>query len=305
MSSIYYLHTKYVDDETGFTCTYIRNNFKNFRLHRHDYFEVFLTLSPDIIHLINGKQIILREGTLAFIRPEDEHTYAFSGNNKFDVINIAFTHETVNSLFNYLSPSINLNRLLSAKMPPFVILSKSGKDDLSHQMLRLNELYLSNKKYKEDIKLFARYLLVKIFTEYLLTQERILKVFGNEGFSDGAANKHESEQTPYWLKNLYKQMELKENFSAGFEKMASISRRTPEHISRCFRKYLDTTPTDYINELRLNYTANMLACSNIPIIDLCFESGFGNIPWFYRLFREKYGTSPKKFRENYKTEMPF
>ena len=72
---------------------------------------------------------------------------------------------------------------------------------------------------------------------------------------------------------------------------------TPEHLSRVFRKYLNETPTDYINELRLNYAANLLSNSdeNIPFISM--EAGFENLSHFYHLFKKKFNTSPAEFRK--------
>ncbi len=284
MENLFYKHQNYVDSEIGCTCAYIRDNNTKFRLHSHDYYEIFLAVCPGIIHLINGKHVNLYDGTLVFIRPNDVHTYAYTGKKSYDVVNLTFTAETVESLFNYLSSDFPSVSMKESHMPPFVLLNEVDKKKLFHQMLRL---YYINSQDKKSLKIYARSLLADVLTKY----------FSN-------IDKSDEDDIPCWLENLISEMEKKDNFSAGFARMVELSGKSAEHISRCFKNHLGRTATDYINMLRLNYAANMLAYSNTPIIDICFESGFGNIAWFYETFRKKYGVTPRKFREDLKKDLP-
>ena len=52
-----------------------------------------------------------------------------------------------------------------------------------------------------------------------------------------------------------------------------------------------STPSKYINELRLSYAANLLASSNLNATDVCYECGFQNVSWFYNEFAERFGYS--------------
>ena len=75
--------------------------------------------------------------------------------------------------------------------------------------------------------------------------------------------------------------------------LSSVSR---EHLIRSFKKYLGTTPTQYINRLRLNYATNQLANTNRKVVDICYGSEFGNLSYFYQSFKFAYGVTPKDYR---------
>jgi len=59
---------------------------------------------------------------------------------------------------------------------------------------------------------------------------------------------------------------------------------------------MGVTVSEFINDLRLNYVANMLSNSNHTITEIIFESGFNNISWANELFKKKYGSSMRQFR---------
>lgn len=103
--------------------------------------------------------------------------------------------------------------------------------------------------------------------------------------------------SPCVILSRHEKMKKPENFIRGSERMLELSGKTREHLSRSMKKYYNT-PTTYINELKLNYAINLMYSSNLSITDICFECGFSNISWFYKLFEREYGISPAKFKRN-------
>lgn len=250
-----------------------------FNLHCHDFFEIFLTISDNISHFINGKTINLHEGTLVFIRPDDVHGYLYESPEsiKNEYINLTFTRKTAKELFLYLSPSFPATELLNTKMPPSVILNSTEKRRLLHEISELNTVNWQN---KNALKIKMRALLTNIFVRY---------------FSE--IPKENSENIPLWLSLLIKDMEKPENFTAGTKRMIELSGKSREHLSRSMQKHLNTSISNFINELRINYSANLLLYTNASVLDICYNSGFGTTSQFYKLFKEKYGVSPKEFRK--------
>ena len=79
------------------------------------------------------------------------------------------------------------------------------------------------------------------------------------------------------------------------------------HISKCtlerlFRKYLGTTPTNYLMNKRLN-TARVYLLDrqymDISIAEICDLCGFRDYSYFIASFRELFGISPYQFRKKY------
>ncbi len=254
--------------------------------HNHDFFEIFLITKGEALHRINSTEEIIEEGDLVFIRPDDTHNYEKSDNKNCELINLAFPSTTILKLFDYFGDGFNSDKLLNADYPPKIKLSKIEKEILVSRFEKLNTLKRTNKK---KIKTELRILLADIFSRYFIYEEE-----------------SHNEIIPSWLVKLKSEMERKENFTAGINKMYELCKRTPEHISRSFKKYFNESPTDYITNLRLNYAANLLSNSDEDITNIAMDCGFENLSHFYHLFRKKFNTSPKEFRlKHQKTIIPF
>ena len=260
-------------------CRYRFIDFKTERqkLHYHDFYEIFLTLGDGITHIINGRQIPLRAGTLAFIRPFDIH--CFKGEAECYMVNLTVNKKTADMLFNYLDGGFPAKALIECELPPNVILNEKEKNKLADTLSALNSI---DREDKIRLKSSMRLILANIFMNYF-----------------GAYSEKKQEEIPYWLSYTCEKMQKKENFSLGLDRMVEVSGKTYEHISRSIKKYYGQTPTGFINEIRLNYAANMLLNSSYSVIDIIYESGFSNVSWFNTCFKKKYGLSPSQFREKY------
>jgi AraC family transcriptional regulator, dual regulator of chb operon len=101
---------------------------------------------------------------------------------------------------------------------------------------------------------------------------------------------------PDWLKVSLDEIKKPENLKEGLTALERLSGKTPEHTSRIFRKFLDKIPTDYINELRTNYAANLLIHSDEAIVNIAYSAGFDNLSHFYHIFKRYFNISPGKYR---------
>lgn len=74
----------------------------------------------------------------------------------------------------------------------------------------------------------------------------------------------------------------------------------PEELSETLNLYAGKNFYEYINDLRLEHAARMLASvefRKMPLIELAFESGFNSKSTFYKQFRRKFGETPSAFRK--------
>ncbi len=268
----------HVDKGSGCRFRFIDSTTERFKLHCHEYYEIFLTLDDDIIHIVNSVRQRLKRGTLVFIRPADTHKFEYS-DKEFHFVNLTFDKKTAELLFEYLSEGYEYERLTKCQLPPQVILEKKECEKLFKKLMSLNGI-----EWDDDVKLKMnmRIILFDVFVKYFARQ-----------------NRNQDAYVPKWLSEALEDMNRIENFSEGMERLTSICGKTPEHISRTMKKHMDITPTQYINDLRINYAANRIINSGNSITEICFECGFMNLSWFYTCFKEKYGVSPKEFRKMY------
>ena len=106
----------------------------------------------------------------------------------------------------------------------------------------------------------------------------------------------EKTEIPLWLEITVEKMKKPENFVRGSQRMYELAERSREHIARYMKKYYNTTVHDFVNSLKLEYSVNLLTNSNLSVTNICYECGFDNLSWFYKLFERKYGTTPSAYR---------
>ena len=279
MKIIRFLEKYIIDSEMELHYNFI-TQIKNLTdIHNHDFYEIFFVVYGSIIHCVNDTSLCLEEGSLVFMRPNDIHYYKLDKDSNCGLINLAFPVQTLKALFDYLGNGFASERLLEAKLPPMVVLSSTEKEITKTRLESINLLPRDNKK---RIKTEARILLLEFFTKYFpLEQEQKLKA------------------VPQWLQWLKIEMQKKENFTAGVSVMFSMTNKSTEHVCRVFKEYFHQTPSQFINELKLNYAANLLTNSDEAIVAISLESGFENLSHFYHQFKRKFNMSPAHFRRTY------
>lgn len=98
---------------------------------------------------------------------------------------------------------------------------------------------------------------------------------------------------------------VSKNFSADIKqtKAAELACMTPQSFSRYFRARTGVTFVSFVNRLRINKACHLLACSNMGIIDIAYECGYGNLSNFNRRFYDIKQKTPSEYRRN--TESKF
>lgn len=244
--------------------------------HTHDFFEIFLVLEGRQILQLNGININCVPGSLVLIRPNDVHSRKYLEEGKH--INIAFSVRIVTLMLNYLGIGFPYKKIMETPYPPCVILNDPERDSMRKQLL---DLYYLSLKDTSQQKTRLRIFIMKAFTEYFAKAIE----FG-ESYSD-------------WFEILTKEMAKPDILEEGMPAILKMCNMSHSYLCRAFKTRLGTTPTKYLNSLRLNTAANYLIHSDLEILDICMKVGFDNLSYFYRIFKQKYGMTPKQYREKY------
>ncbi len=267
----------YVNLNTGFMFRYVCWEIEELVEHWHDYFELFLLLEGSATHFVNGKEQHLEENTLLFIRPGDVHKFVSDG-SKVRNLNLTVSKDIMYALISYLSEVFDFDKMIKSTIPPMVKVSDSFKNKMLDNFQKVGALESSD--IKEYIFFMKAYL-----ADIMLC------------FSDSEVQIERDESVPQWLVEVCKQMYIKENFVAGNKRMIELSGKTQEHLSRTIKKHMNTTISEFVAGIRLEYAANMLKNSNMNINDICSDSGFENLTIFRMRFNQRYGITPSAYRK--------
>lgn len=92
---------------------------------------------------------------------------------------------------------------------------------------------------------------------------------------------------------------INKNYShdLSVEMLASMVYLTPDYLSRLFKKSTGKSLTQYIRQVRMEKASDLLRTSNRKVIDIGTSVGYSNYSYFCQSFREYFGRSPEKYRQ--------
>ncbi len=94
----------------------------------------------------------------------------------------------------------------------------------------------------------------------------------------------------YALKNYKEEITI--------EQAARLTNLSPSAFCRYFKSRTQKSFLNFIIEMRLNEACKLLKETDLPILSICYESGFKNLSNFNRLFRKQFKESPLEYRKN-------
>ena len=153
----------------------------------------------------------------------------------------------------------------------------------------LNEM--DGEKKTLDAMISDLYLQPDISEIVRMVQELASRIIG--GFSSGPSIRREIlEVIDYIGANYGKELSV--------ERLASIVFLTPDYLSRLFKKSMEKSISQYIRQFRMEKARELLTGTNRKVIDIGEAVGYPNYSYFCQSFREYFGTSPERYRQERK-----
>jgi AraC-like DNA-binding protein len=81
------------------------------------------------------------------------------------------------------------------------------------------------------------------------------------------------------------------------DEVAHLANMTETAFCRYFKKVTNKTFVELVTEFRVKHACTLLRTTNKPMIEVCFESGFGNISHFNKQFKAWMKTPPLQYRK--------
>lgn len=251
-----------------------------FPVHWHDELEIIYIKHGQLHVCIEGQDYTGLEGSVFMVNPRELH---FMGSEDMSVAyyTLLFPLEFIS--FQTMD-DLESSLLMPLRSGQLQLVHEISDQPFSEELCRLLDevIKLNCEDASIHCQIETRLLLLKALSllvdhDYLLTPP----------ISGSHAN-IQRELLAYIQKHYTEKLTLAE--------LAVQFHLSEKYISRYFKEHFRLTFSNYTNYLRLTNAKHLLETTELPVTEVALQSGFPNVSYFIRVFKDKYGSSPLKYR---------
>ena len=247
--------------------------------HFHPEYEIVCVLNGSGTRHVGNNFSRYENGDLVFLGPNLPHAgFGLNAHGLHEEIVIQIKEDVFNQSI-LTRPEMFAIRALLERVKHGVCFSGETKDCVTRKLRRLLKL----SQFEKYMELLSILHIMATSTEYVLLNED-LKI------SSSIAKNN------LRLQNIFNYVE--EHFSEEIEikKVASIANLSVPAFCNYFRKIMNTTFTDFVNQYRIQRACSLLQ-EERTIYETCFECGFNNVAYFNKVFKQITFKTPSEFKK--------
>lgn len=258
-------------------------------LHIHDYIEINYMYSGTCEQIIDDKKHILHQGQMTFIDTKTPHAIGYTDENDIMV--------------NFLISKDYLNNSFLSQLTDHNLITSFFINSINNHSTQLNYLIL-NTQNNERLKNFIYEFIWEHYHPSLNSREMknslflliILEMINTLDMSIAYESISKSNSV------VFETIEYLENnfLTCTLETTAHHIGINPCYLTTLLKKHFHKSYKEIIIELRMNYAVKLLLNSHESIDDIARQSGYQNLSFFYKKFKEIYHCSPKEYRSHHK-----
>lgn len=244
---------------------------ETYHIHTHDFYEIFYVVKGRAVHNINGFSECCVSGTAELIRPRDCHEYSFINHYDMELFSIGIAEEIMSEIIDFTE--LSADKINNGEFPPQITYPPSMAEKLTAELSKIGTITDPQKK-----RSYAKSVISRLILEMTETNPSPVKI-------------------PYWLENLITEMNKRDNFVVGLERMLELACVSQNHLNREMKKHFGLTPTEFINSKRVLYASELLAENKQSVMEICGICGFETPSNFYSNFRKVFDCTPNEFKK--------
>ena len=240
----------------------------NFSGEKHSYWELTYVDKGELLTTIDGVSYHLKQGDLIFYAPMQFHTQS-----TFEKISSSYL--TINFKMNFNHADLLCNKIFSLKRDSYFIVTKLI-EELSNDNLYSNDLSLCYLK-----QLIIQMLRLNNSHFHSKPTTHMQQTYENELLNDILL---------YIDNNIYEKISVStlcEHFCISTSMLHSL-----------FRKNMNNTAKNYINELKLSKSKELIRNSTHTLSEISEMLGFSSIHYFSKKFKSYFNISPTEFSKS-------
>lgn len=259
--------------------------FIEFPAHKHNYIEFNYVYKGKLTEIIHNKTIELKEGEIIFLNKDITHEIEKSSEDDiiinfiirpefFDfILNLS---ENDNIIFSFLLKSLYLNKNNKGEYLYFKVSDQKYIQEILEKIIM--EIYEPSIMSSTTIKLLVGLLIVE-----LIKKPDKIEIYSEDNYDS------------LMLIEVLKYIDNNYATATLFE-ISEILKQPHYKISKLVKKQTNMTFKDLLQEKRLNKAKQLLNETDISVVEIISLVGYENLTYFYKIFKEKYGYTPKNYK---------
>ena len=274
---------RFLDDERLLTVR-PHTRFVNFEPHSHNYIEMMYVCQGKVTHIIGETEIILVKGDFLIMNQHVEHAIRAAG---YDDVAINFIARQ--EFFDIPQSMVGSGNAISE----FLLGMLRTKESVSHYLHfrlgedryieRLVEVIIASILFRQDFdEVINQYTMGIVFLHLLR-------------HVDGLTEKSSMDYNELLVQSVLRYIDTRYQ-TAQLSRFADETHQNVSVLSRLIRQKTGATFQELLKRKRLQKAVHLLIESDLSIEEISANVGYEDPGHFFREFKKKYGTTPRKFR---------
>lgn len=259
--------------------------FINFPEHNHNYIEVNYVYQGSLTQIIGGRKIRLEKGEIIFLNQYITHEIKASSKDDI-IINFIIRPEFFDYIFTLLDDENVISKFLITTLykdyeaGEYLYFKVSDKKEIQGLLERIiTELYETAIMSDAAIKLLVGLLLVE-----LSRNSEDIEVYSTNNYEKMI------------IISIFKYID--KNYDKATLSELSEKLKQPNYkLSKLIKKHTGMTFKELLKEKRLSKAVELLKMSSYSITEIIELVGYENPTYFYKIFENKYGVTPRKYNK--------
>lgn len=250
--------------------------------HYHPEIEICYTVTSQGRRYVGNNITDYKEKDLVILGPNLPH--GFTTKNPCKQYVIQFKQDFLGKEFFGLAELVKLKKLLVRSKRGLVL----NGSDRSEVDLRINRLY------DPRISNFEQLMALLELLNYLSNSNNLHSICTAQYSSYISISKLNRVKTifEYIENNFQKDITLND--------VCQLVNLTESAFYKFIQRHTNKKFTTILNEYRLEHASKLLLNTNLSISEISFQSGYRNMSYFNRQFKENYNMTPRQLRDKYK-----
>lgn len=248
--------------------------------HYHPHYELFYVINGSCRIFIEHQLFYVNSGDLVLLQPSTMHRSQYDDDGPIDRITLSFTKKYLEDIKDILGPNFFKTEASAEKM----VFRGEAQNNLIHTLEEM---------LKEDSKadLYSEINKKSLFLNLLVQIKR--------NTANATQKENLIDESTASIQKAAKYIFDNYNEDVTLEDASHIAGMRDTYFSRRFQEITGSGFKEYLTNLRIQHSEEMLSTGKLSITQIALVCGFTDGNYFGDVFKKKTGLSPRAFRKRF------